>query len=615
MAYHKGRDSHVRTLINSKQRRSHPRYSEEVTLLKWKPKYPPLASVRGYSLHNLPRDIAAALVIAALSIPISMGYAQIAGLPPIYGLYASILPAATYALTSSTRYVVFGMDSAAVAMTGSVIAAMGIEPGSQQVIDVMPLLTIATAMFLLLFGIARVGKLVRYVPAPVMYGFVTGISVVIVVNQVPLLCGIPAAHSGNVFISIQAIIAQFSQANPETVAVAVASLAGLALLKRFAPKLPGALVVLVASIVASAILHLGDAGVAVLGNVPAQMPMPHLPTLLDANWALVLGGALSIAITVTIESLLTLNAFAMQSGEQTHGDRELASFGMANLMSGFMGCPPCSASLSRTAAGASAKATSQLAGLLSAAIIAVFIMVLSPCLYHLPQPTLGAIVVVAMADIVNYKKIRRYAKNIRLELTTLTVVALTVMLAGAIAGVACGIVVSLVEHTYRARRKKHRKLMGFREPADESTSDRPDEPSPKLTAQMDDEPIDMREVVISYLSGFLSFTNIETTVERITEHVKPCTKVVILEISSVTEIDATATDTLRQLRRNLHSQGIEVRIVRRVAPTSDHYTRFELRRAMKKTKTYPTVRAALEDVNSMKRKQLTEIPLTTDDKA
>ena len=585
---------------------------KEVTHLKWKPKYPPLASLKGYSPRNLPHDIAAALVIAALSIPISMGYAQIAGLPPLYGLYASILPAAAYALTSHTRYVVFGMDSAAVAMTGSVVAAMGIELGSQQAIDAMPLLTIATAAFLLLFGIARIGKLVRYVPAPVMHGFVTGISVVIVVNQVPLLCGIPAAHSSNVFANIQSIIVQFSQINLVSTAVAAASLAGLALLKRFVPRLPGALVVLAVSIIAAAALRLDDAGVAVLGDVPTQIPLPHLPTLIDANWALILGGALSIAITVTIESLLTLNVFAMQSGGQPHGDRELASFGIANLISGLMGCPPCSASLSRTAAGKSAKAASQLAGLLSAVVIAVFIVALSPYLYYLPQPTLGAIVVAAMADVVNYKKIRRYAKNIRLEFATLTIVALTVMLAGAIAGVTCGIAVSLAEHAYRAREKKHRKLMGFREPTEDSAVDRSGESGKKLTAQMDDEPIDMGEVVISYLSGFLSFTNIETTVERIAAQIKPSTKVVILEISSVTEIDATATDALRQLRRNLHSRGIEVRVVRRVAPTNDHYTRFELRRAMKKTKTYPTVRAALEDVNGMKRKQLTEIPLTAD---
>ena len=208
---------------------------------------PPLASLKGYEPKNLLSDFIAGLVIAALSIPISMGYAQVAGLPPVYGLYASIVPATVFALLTNTRSIVFGMDGAAVAVTAHVLIGTGIALGTDQVLAVMPLLTILVSGFLLLFALTRAGKLIHYVPESVMNGFILGISITIILSQVPSLCGGPA-------LSFEALPDYTAHVNIPSIVLSVMSLCALFLMDVFAPKLPSALIVVAVSLLFSVVL-------------------------------------------------------------------------------------------------------------------------------------------------------------------------------------------------------------------------------------------------------------------------------------------------------------------------------------------------------------------------
>ena len=150
-------------------------------------------AMKGYRAADLPKDAVAGLVIAALSIPIAMGYAEVVGLPAIYGLWASIVAPLAFGLLTGTRRVVFGMDSAAAAMTASMLAAAGIAAqGQDAIVSAMPLLTLLTALFLLLLGWAGAGRLIRRMPLPVMHGFIFGIALTVVIGQVPLLLGTTA---------------------------------------------------------------------------------------------------------------------------------------------------------------------------------------------------------------------------------------------------------------------------------------------------------------------------------------------------------------------------------------------------------------------------------------
>lgn len=544
---------------------------------------PPLASLRGYELSDIPNDIVAGLVIAALSIPIAMGYAQIAGLTPVYGLYASVLPAIVFALVTSTRSIVFGLDSAAVAVTGSVVIGTGAALGSEQAFSLMPMLTALVALFLLLFAFTRAGKLVHYVPEPVMNGFILGISITIIMRQMPSLLGIEAFDCLH-------LVDQVAEIHVPTAALSIFALCALFFIGRYAPKLPGSLIVLAFGMLFSIAFGLESMGVTVLGDMPSDFPEFALPRLTGLSVVMLVGGAFSIAMTIAMESLLTLNTFCTREGQRPHGDRELASLALGNVASSLIGCPPCSASLSRTAAAKASGGVSQLASVVGALSIGAFVLLLAPYLRNLPEPVLASIVVYAMIQVIDFAAIRRYAKNVRIELGVLLLVACAVIAFGAVVGVAVGIVVSLLTQFYRSRITSKQMFVGFEGGQSSDSISIPD------------------NMLVRYLHGFLSFSNIDRELESVRKEIDGNIDTVILEISGVTSIDATAAETMRRFISALRDKGVLVRIVRSLALANDHYTRYELRRIMKNVSVYPTVQSAIEDVNRMKRKQLLSIP-------
>ena len=564
-------------------RRAHHAYREEPNvfrrLARKAAQLPPLASLQGYQLKELPHDLVAGAVIAALSIPVAMGYAQIAGLTPVYGLYASILPAIVFALATNTRSIVFGMDSAAVAVTGGVVVGAGVALGSEQAIAIMPMLTILVAAFLLLFAFTRAGNLVHYVPEPVMSGFILGISITIIVHQIPKLVGASELD----FFNLAAFVAQINVASAVLAAFAIIA---LFFIGSYAPKLPGSLIVLVLGMAFSIGFDLEEQGVAVLGDMPVGLPSLAFPEITGLGVVVMVGGAFSIAVTVAVESLLTLNTFSQREGARPHGNRELISLSLGNVASSFIGCPPCSASLSRTAAAKSSGGVSQLAGVFGALIIAAFVLVLSPYLRDLPAPVLASIIVYAMIQVIDFATVKRYAMKVRVEFVVLLFVAVIVIAFGALVGIAAGIVVALVINLYRTYATGHAKLVGFE------------------GGEPDDHVRVPTNMIVYRMHGSLSFTNIDGILQEVRRLITDGIDTVIFEISDVRSVDSTAADAMRQFIRLLSQQGVFVRIVRSLALSNDRYTRYELRRMMKRVSIYPTVQSAIDNVNRRKRKQM-----------
>ncbi len=545
---------------------------------------PPLASLRGYKLSNLPHDFVAGLVIAALSIPVAMGYAKIAGLSPVYGLYASILPAIVFALVTSARSIVFGLDSAAVAVTGGVIVSAGVVLDSAEAFQIMPMLTLLVAAFLMLFAFTRVGDLIHYVPEPVMNGFILGIAVMIIYGQIPELVGAQELDLTNLGGFVKSI-------NIPSLVLSVSALAALFFFKKKAPNIPGTLVVLVFGMAYSIGFGLEAQGVEVLGEIPKGLPSFELPEMSGIGAFVMISGAFSIAITCAMESLLALNTFSMREGQRPHGNRELLSLSLGNAASSAIGCPPCSVSLSRTAAATNAGGRSQLASLFSALFIAAFLLVLSPHLENLPEPVLSSIVVYAMINVVEFRDIKRYAKKLRVEFGVVCIVAITVIVFDAIAGVVVGVIVSLITHFLRSRITGREKLVGFEAVGDEGMTSTPD------------------NMAVIYLHGFLSFININKKLQEAEELIEEGVDTIILEISGVTSVDATASESIRRFIRMMMDRGVQVRIVRSLALANDQYTQYELRRMMKKMSVYPSVQSAIENVNRMKRKHMLNVPV------
>lgn len=533
-----------------------------------------------YRASYLPHDIVAGIVVAALSIPVAMGYAQVAGLPPIYGLYASILPPIVYALLTRSRDIVFGMDSATVAAVGGVVASSGIALGSPEAIAYIPLLTLCTAGILVLFSLVRFGKVMHFIPTPVMHGFIAGISVSVIIDQIPLLAGTKVSIGSSFITNIVAIAASLPSANPASAMLALATLAILAVCYRRAPKVPASLLVLAAATLFTAIFHLDSQGVAVLGTLPAALPSFVIPSFAGVDVPDLLSDAFTVALVSAAESLLTVDLFAMRHANRGNENHELLAFGIADVFSALIGGTPCSASLSRSAAGESAGGRSQVVSLVSALVIALVVFFLAPYLYYLPQPVLGAIVVAALAQVVDTRKIARYANRMRVEFGIFVLTALFVMFFGPIPGVINGVVLSLVTLLYRKESKRHRKYLGI------VTTTGNIKPERKVS----------ENTMIVRIDGMISFVNITSIADDLLERIEQEPKTFILDISGVIGLDTTATDRIVQLIDLMQEKGIDVRIVRSVALSQDHYTRFELEHIFHQAHIYPSVQAALGNI-------------------
>ena len=239
---------------------------------------PLFASLRGYDRAQLGPDLFSGVLIALLSIPISMGYAQLAGLPPVYGLYGSLVPILLFAMLSTTREFIFGVDAAPAAMIGAVVTSLGIAPGGAEAMRIVPVLTLYVALWLAVFALVRADKAVDYISEPVMGGFISGVCCEIILMQVPKLLG-SGTGTGELFELLGHIFDAAKVINWPTAALGFATLAILLIAPRKWPKVPWVLVMMVLGGLLGAFAPLADWGVALLAAVPRGLPKVVLPDL------------------------------------------------------------------------------------------------------------------------------------------------------------------------------------------------------------------------------------------------------------------------------------------------------------------------------------------------
>lgn len=225
---------------------------------------------------SLLSDILAGIIIMAVSIPISMGYAQIAGLPAVYGLYGSVFPIIAFALISTSPQFIFGVDAAPAALIGSALISLNIESGSKEAMAAVPFLTFFVAIWLLVFYIMRAGKLVNYISAPVMGGFITGICTTIILMQIPKLLG-GNAGTGEFFELAGHIISAAQKVNVPSLIMGTVALIVLLISKRIIPKFPMAVLLMIAGAVMSRFMPVGEWGIKTLDAVEPGLPRWSLP--------------------------------------------------------------------------------------------------------------------------------------------------------------------------------------------------------------------------------------------------------------------------------------------------------------------------------------------------
>ncbi|WP_233571731.1 SulP family inorganic anion transporter [Cellulomonas triticagri] len=362
-------------------------------------------SLSGYRRSWLGTDALAGLTVWAVLVPESLAYATIAGVSPVVGLYAAVPSLLLYAAAGSSRHLVVGPMSATAALSAGVVA--GFRPGDDAAFWALTTATaLVTGVLCLVAGAVRAGFLAAFISEPVLKGFIVGLALVIIIGQVPALLGLDKGEGSFVEKAADVVVA-LPDTDPVTAALGLTCLAVLLLLRRFAERVPGALVVVALGIVAVLTLGLDDGGVAVVGPIDAGLPALGLPDVDLSTYADLVGPAAGVMLVGFAEALGAAKTYAARAGYDIDANRELLGMGLANLGSGLASGMVVNGSLSKTAVNGGAGARSQLSGMTAAVLTLATLLFLTPVFASLPEATLAAVVIAAVVELVDVRALRR----------------------------------------------------------------------------------------------------------------------------------------------------------------------------------------------------------------
>jgi SulP family sulfate permease len=518
--------------------------------------------LRHYRRAMLPGDISAGVVVAMMMIPQGMAYALVAGLPPVVGIYASIVPPVLYALfgTSSTQSV--GPMAIISLMTASSLAPLA-AAGSPLYTGLAAQLALLSGLVLLACGLLRIGFIANFFSRPVMSGFTIGSSIVIALGQLPALLGarLPALHLPSAILGLASLL---------LLLLARSSLA--ALLRRLGlrpavadigAKLAPMLVVLGATALVP-ILGLDALGVRTTGTVPAGLPIFTLAPS-NAHWQALLQPALLIGFMVFLISMSGAQTLALKRAEKLHSNYELIGLGAANVGSALTGGFPVTGSISRSAVNFAAGANSQLASLITAGLLALALVAPTGWLALLPLPALAATIIVAVLGMLDTTTLRAAWRYDRVDAAALLATAAGVLALGVEAGVVVGVALSMGALIWRASRP-HIAVLG-RIPGTEHFRN-----IERYTADT------AAGLLILRVDAQLFFGNAEAVNERIEDEIAahPITRHLVLVLSAVNAIDTSALFALAELNAMLRTRGIGLHLAEVKGPVMDRLRHSEL---------------------------------------
>lgn len=540
-------------------------------------------TLRQYNKENLAKDMVAGLIIMAVSIPISMGYAQIAGLPAVYGLYGSVFPILIFALFSTSPQFIFGVDAAPAALIGSALLSLGVESGSREAMQVVPVLTFFVALWLLAFYVMKAGKLVNYISAPVMGGFITGICTTIILMQIPKLMG-GTAGVGELPELIEHIAGTVSTINLPSVVLGLAALVILLIAKRLVPKFPMAVLLMAAGAVMTKFFPVEQWGVKTLDAVETGMPRWSVPSFTEVSLKEAVTISLSVAVVIMAETLLAENNFANKNGYRLDDNQEILAFSMGNFLAAFTGCCPINGSVSRTAMGEQYQAKTQLTGIVAGLSMIVLLLVGTGFIGYLPVPILTAIVISALLGATEFHLAARLWRVSRTEFFIFMGAFFGVLMLGTVNGVLIGVILSFSEMIIRTS-KPARCFLGI-QPGHSHFRDI------KESSQI--HPVE--GVVIYRFSSNLFFANIQVMKADIEHAIKDDTKAVILDASGVGSVDITAADSLELLYQSLKAKGIRFYITEHIASVNEQFRKLGLGHLIEEGCVRRTIHIALKDM-------------------
>ena len=514
---------------------------------KW---VPGLRAVRTYRREWLAKDVIAGIVLSTLLVPQGMAYAELAGLPPITGLYTSILCLLGYAVLGPSRILVLGPDSSLGPMIAATILPLaGADGDPKRAIALASLLAIIVAAILILGAVAKLGFIADLISKPTMIGYMNGLALTILVGQLPKLFGFKVDAEGLIRESIDFVKGlAHGEAVAASAAVGIAGIALILVLQRWLPKIPAVLVMVVLAIASTTIFDLAAHGVSLVGVLPKGFPPLTIPNVRVSDLVPLFGGALGIALVSLADTISTASAFAARTGQEINGNQEMIGIGAANLAAGLFQGFPVSTSGSRTAVAERSGAKTQLTGVTGAIVITVMIVLLPGLFRNLPQPALAAVVITASLSLADIPGTTRLWKQRKAEFVLSVAAFLGVALLGVLPGIAIAVGLSVL-NVFRRAWWPYTTELGLVEGLEGYHDVRSHPDSRHLPG-----------LVIYRFDGPLFFANATTFRDEIRRLAgsDPRPTWIVIAAEPITDVDTTAADMLEDLDEALNAQGISL---------------------------------------------------------
>ncbi len=514
------------------------------------PSLPILTSLRGYRAGWLRHDITSGLAIAAVGLPSAIAYPALAGLPPEIGLYASMAAVLGYALFGSSRQLIVGPDAGTVMMLAAVFLSLGLTSTEDRIV-VSAAIAILVGLLCFLASLLRLGFIANFLSRPILTGFMTGISLSILVGQIGRLTGV-SIDSDGLFRPLLELAAKAGQIHWPSLALGGGLFVMLRVLGARLPAIPGPLVAVVLATALSAALDFPGGGIDVVGEIPSRLPSLMAPIPHGVDFRELILGAVAVLIVSFGAGIVTARSFGAKNKYPVDANRELVGFGAANVASGLFGGFAVTSSDSRTAINDAMGGKTQLAALVSAAALALVILFLSDALSFLPTPALGAVLASAAVSLIDLQTLRELWRVSRIEFVFALISIAGVITLGVLTGVVVAVGATLL-YLLMKLLKPRDSLLG-RIPGREGFY--------KLHRYPDARPIPGLTVFL--LQDSLLFINadyVKGRFEDVIDTLEPGTEWLIYDAGATAQIDSTAVVTLDDVHTLAEQRGLRFGIV------------------------------------------------------
>jgi high affinity sulfate transporter 1 len=547
---------------------------------KWSPG---LRTLRTYNKAWLPRDLVAGAVLCALLVPQGMAYAELAGLPPITGLYTTVACLVAYAAFGPSPYLILGPDSALGPLIAAAILPLA-AGNTEYAIALAGMLALIVSIICIGAGLARLGFVADLISKPVRVGYLAGLAVTIFIGQLPKLFGYSVDASG-LLREFSTFLQNLNQTNPWTLAVGLLSLFVILGLKRWAPRIPGVLVAVVLSILVTQFFDLAAKGVSTVGALPQGFPLPSFPSVELSALPLLIGTAFGIALVAIGDTISTSTGFAARRGIEVDGDQEMFGIGAANLFAGFFQGFPVSTSGSRTAVAEQSGAKTQLTGIVAAVLVLAMLLFVPGLVRNMPQSALAAIIIAASLSLFDVAELRHLWAVRRSEFVLALVALLGVALVGVLQGIVIAVVISIFQLFEKAWRP-YTAVLG-----------KPEGIAGYHDIEHFPDAVQIPGLLMIRWDASIFFANaslFRKKLQVLIAQTEPKPVWIVIAAESINEIDTTAGDMLVDLDKELNAAGTHLVFAELKRHIVEKVERYGLMETLDRRHFFPTIDVAVE---------------------